>query len=142
MNIYLDIDGVIMANDKQPALHADEFIQHIVGQFPVYWLTTHCRIPNDNPLLMLSRFFSGETEKSLKQIRPAYWETLKTEAINFEHSFLWFDDDPIPEELEELTKRGVFESWVEVDLAKNVNQLRDELMLPRLYPRSSRNVIV
>jgi len=36
MNIYLDIDGVIPANDKQPALHADELVRHVVEQHAVH----------------------------------------------------------------------------------------------------------
>lgn len=43
MNIYLDIDGVILANDKQPALHAKEFLKYITDNYPTYWLTTHCK---------------------------------------------------------------------------------------------------
>ena len=82
MNIYLDIDGVILANDKQAALHADAFIAHIVENFPVYWLTTHC---------------------------------------------MRVGDDPIAEEREVLAQRGVLDSWVEIDLAKDPHQLREVL---------------
>lgn len=43
MNIYLDIDGVILANDLHKSNYADEFIKHLVNKYPVYWLTTHCK---------------------------------------------------------------------------------------------------
>ena len=43
MNIYLDIDAVILANDKQPALHVKEFVKYLTDNYPVFWLTTHCK---------------------------------------------------------------------------------------------------
>ncbi|OGM16531.1 hypothetical protein A2V56_00600 [Candidatus Woesebacteria bacterium RBG_19FT_COMBO_42_9] len=43
MNIYLDIDGVILANDKQAALYAKEFLKYVTDNYPTYWLTTHCK---------------------------------------------------------------------------------------------------
>ena len=132
MNIYLDIDGVILANDKQAALHADEFIAHLVNNFPVYWLTTHCMRVGDDPLLMLSGFFGAETLELLKKVKPTQWDTLKTEAIDFSQPFLWFDDDPLAEEREELAQRGVLESWVEIDLANDPHQLREILKHAKL----------
>ena len=132
MNIYLDIDGVILANDKQSALHADVFIRHIVDNFPVYWLTTHCRNQGDDPVPTLARYFDEMTVKYLKRIKPAYWDMLKTEAIDFTQPFLWFDDDPLETEKEYLLQRGVLGSWIEVDLSKNVDQLREILKVPLL----------
>ncbi|MEX1112173.1 MAG: hypothetical protein WEC84_01810 [Candidatus Andersenbacteria bacterium] len=133
MNIYLDIDGVILANDKQPALHADEFIGHLVDNFPVYWLTTHCRFEGDNPVLHLSQFFSNDTVRQLKRVKPAYWDMLKTEGIDFNQPFIWFDDDPLETEKEFLAQRNILSSWVEVDLSKNVHQLRELLKTPALH---------
>jgi hypothetical protein len=127
MNIYLDIDGVILANDKQPALHAPDFITCAVNNFPVYWLTTHCRNIGDDPLPMLSNFFSMDTLVYLKRIKPTQWDTLKTEAIDFAQPFLWFDDDPLASEREVLNRRGVLDSWREVDLAKDQNLLQKEI---------------
>lgn len=124
MDIYLDIDGVILANDKQPALHADEFIRHLVSSYPVYWLTTHCQNPGDDPTTLLSQFFSEDTIALLKQIKPTQWDLLKTEAIDFSRPFRWIDDDLLPEEETVLRQQEVLDSWVEVDLASNPHQLR------------------
>ncbi len=128
MNIYLDIDGVILANDKQPALHADEFIKHIVENHDVYWLTTHCRNPGDDPIPMLSRFFDDPTVACLKQIEPSYWDILKTEAVDFSRPFLWIDDDCLEAERTVLEQHNVFDSWIEVNLAKDPHQLRTLLL--------------
>ena len=65
MNIYLDIDGVILANDKQIANYSEDFIKHLVTNHNVYWLTTHCR---GNTLY---------TCNLLKKILPTYWEINK-----------------------------------------------------------------
>ena len=42
-NIYLDIDGVLLANDLNPANHANEFLKKVLTEYPdtTYWLTTH-----------------------------------------------------------------------------------------------------
>lgn len=129
MNIYLDIDGVILANDKQTALHAEEFIEHIVENFPVFWLTTHCRNPGDGPVPTLARFFDDETVEYLKRIKPAYWDVLKTEAIDFKQPFRWIDDDLLDSEREVLEEHGALNSWIEIDLARDQHQLKKLVFL-------------
>jgi len=125
MNIYLDIDGVLLANDRQPALHADTFIKHLVTHHDVYWLTTHCRSLADDPVKnVLEPFFKRETVELLYRIKPTRWDMLKTEAINFDEPFLWFDDQPQASDLVDLRKHDALESWVEVDLAADPEFLR------------------
>ena len=44
MNIYLDVDGVLLNHDGTLANHADEFLAAMVHSgHPVHWLTTRCR---------------------------------------------------------------------------------------------------
>lgn len=125
-NIYLDIDGVLLANDKNPAKHADEFIKYVVENYPVYWLTTHCKADDNYAAELLERYFLENTMKYIRQIKPTVWNTWKTEAIDFSSPFLWFDDDLFEKEREELEKHGALENWIEVDLRK------DEIMLGKL----------
>lgn len=125
-NIYLDIDGVLLANDKNPATHADEFIEYVVSNYPTYWLTTHCKSKDNYAADLLSRYFSEETMKYIRQIKPTIWSTWKTEGIDFSKPFLWFDDDLFEKEREELLKHKVLENWIEVDLRK------DEAILGKL----------
>jgi hypothetical protein len=122
-NIYLDIDGVILANDKQQARFADQFIKHVVTNYRVYWLTTHCRKNFNETIPLLSSFFVGETLDYLKKIVPTEWEVNKTEAIDFSSPFLWFDDDLYDGERQDLLKYNVLENWIQVDLGKNQNHL-------------------
>lgn len=126
-NIYLDIDGVLLANDLTPAKYAPEFIKLILTKFPdtTYWLTTHCQGDAAVPVQHIGHLFDAETVALLKQIKPTSWEVAKTRAIDFEQPFLWFDDDLFYEEKQDLIKHGVMDSWIEVNLSRNENQLSD-----------------
>jgi hypothetical protein len=121
---YLDIDGVILANDKQIANHSNEFIRYLVNNYDVYWLTTHCKGDSNYTIRFLSNFFEPEILELLKKIKPTNWQTWKTEAIDFESGFLWFDDQVFDEEINVLKQNNKFDSWVQIDLSKNVDQLK------------------
>ena len=123
MNIYLDIDGVILAAEIHPSLHAEEFIKYIVDNHKVIWLTTHCRNPGDDPVPMLARYFDEETVEYLKKIKPAYWEESKTEGIDFTKEFKWIDDDLFEFEKEELEKHNALDSFIKVNLYDDPEQL-------------------
>lgn len=122
-NIYLDIDGVLLANEANPAKYADEFIKRVVSSFPTYWLTTHCRQGENYTLSLLSRFFSKATMEYLRLIKPTEWNTNKTEGIDFSVPFLWFDDDLYEGEREDLEKHNVLDNWIEVNLSKDEEAL-------------------
>lgn len=124
MKIYLDIDGVILANDKQKANFADEFIKSIVTNHDVYWLTTHCHGGENYTVELLSQFFGPETMKYIKKIKPTNWDTWKTDAIDFNEDFLWFDDQVFEEEIRVLKEHNKFDSWIQIDLSKNPDQLK------------------
>src|SRR3972149_467890 len=125
MNIYLDIDGVILANDIQEAKHSKEFIKYLTDNHNVYWLTTHCKGDAEYTVNFVRRYFDPETIELLKKIKPTNWDTLKTEAIDFDKPFLWFDDQLFDSEKDELDCRNLLDSWIEIDLSKNVDQLKD-----------------
>ena len=40
-SLYLDIDGVLLANEENLTIGAIEFIKYAADNFEVYWLTTH-----------------------------------------------------------------------------------------------------
>jgi hypothetical protein len=125
MNIYLDIDGVILANDLQPAKYAKEFLKFITDNYDVYWLTTHCKGDAEYTVNHINRFFDIETISLLKKIMPTNWNTWKTEAIDFSKPFIWFDDQVFDFEKRDLEKHNTLASWVKVDLSKNVDQLKE-----------------
>lgn len=121
--IYLDIDGVLLANDSNPANYAKEFIEYVVSRYPVYWLTTHCQGDASTPIKHIEHLFDKETVQLLKQVLPTTWGVAKTEAIDFSTPFLWFDDDLYPDEREALLGRDMLDNWIEVNLSKNPNAL-------------------
>ena len=55
----------------------------------------------------MNRFFSEDTMKYIRQIKPNYWDVYKTEGIDFSSPFLWFDDDLYEGERIELLKHNV-----------------------------------
>lgn len=125
MNIYLDIDGVILANDKQASLHVKEFLKYVTDNYPTYWLTTHCKGDSSYTIKLLSRFLDSETIEIARKIMMTNWSLSKTEAIDFNSPFLWFDDYLFDFEIQDLIKHNALNRWVKVDLSDNINQLLD-----------------
>lgn len=122
--IYLDIDGVLLANELYPALHAKVFIKYVTDNYDVYWLTTHCQGDARHTIKHLSNLFDDETLRALEKVKSTKWDVAKTEAIDFTGPFLWFDDDLYLEEKEDLEKHNAMAGWVEVDLANDPEQLK------------------
>ena len=106
VNIYLDIDGVLLANDLNPARYANDFLRKILAEYPstTYWLTTHCNGDSNVPIQHIGHLFDSDVQELMKLIKPTKWETAKTRGIDFSKPFLWFDDDLFFEEKQELEK--------------------------------------
>jgi hypothetical protein len=125
MNIYLDIDGVLLT--KQGGFEANylyEFLKFVTENHDCYWLTSHCKGDAESVLRHLK--YNKVSEKSLellKKVKPTNFELAKTEAIDFSKDFLWFDDYIFDREKEDLIKHNAFENWIKVDLRKNENML-------------------
>ena len=129
-DIYLDIDGVILANEENLSIGAAEFIKFAADNFNVYWLTTHCMAGDANHAVWyVLRAGDKSLRPYLDKFKPTTWNLMKTEAIDFSKEFLWFDDDCYSGERLELSKQKVFNSWIEVDLMKYPDQLKHELKL-------------
>lgn len=118
MNIYLDIDGVILTKEGKQMPYLKEFLQYIFNRFPtsVYWLTTHCK---DGTTGWLFKHLDGKLDEINKRyvmrVKPTKWETLKTEAIDFNKEFLWFDDNALTVEQKVLELNRKLDSWVKVE---------------------------
>lgn len=125
-NIYLDIDGVLLINEKQAAPYADDFLQAILNKFSgtTYWLTTHNWQGENRAKEVLAPHLQDDTVKLLDNIKPSEWGELKTDAIDFNKDFLWFDDDLWPDELEILEDNNASHRFVMVDLNKDPEQLK------------------
>jgi len=123
-NVYLDIDGVLLANDLNPANYVHEFLEKVTSTYPTYWLTTHCKGDAGTAINRLSLVFPPETMALLKDVKATNWDLAKTEAIDFSKPFLWFDDDLFYEEKQDLLSHDRIDNCVEVDLKKDPNHLR------------------
>jgi hypothetical protein len=122
--LYLDIDGVLLMNKQtKPADDSNLFIEYIVGKFDCFWLTTHCKGDAGNAIKYLAEYFDEKILKILTEIKATNWTTLKTEAIDFSHEFVWIEDYPFNSEKEVLLSYNQLDSLVLVDL-NNINELR------------------
>lgn len=126
MNVYLDIDLVLLVDEHNASNYAHEFLEYVHEHYPdsTYWLTTHCKGDATTAVERLRQVFDPKTVKLIQDIKPTNWETAKTEGIDFSQPFLWFDDDLFDDEREELVKHGVLDNCVLVDLRKDPNQLQ------------------
>ncbi|MCR4324412.1 MAG: hypothetical protein NUV69_01860 [Candidatus Curtissbacteria bacterium] len=120
INVYIDIDGVILTKGVIPALHLDEFLKYILHNYSVFWLTSRSQ-----PVKYLSQFLDSSTISLLQKVQPTNFRLDKTEAINFSKRFFWLECEIFASELNMLNKHGEYKSWIEVNLMKNPNQLRD-----------------
>lgn len=126
MNIYLDIDGVLLANESHAANYADELIQAALKAYPdsVYWLTTHNWKGQDTYKDVLTPVLKPETVALLDKIKPTVWDELKTEGIDFSKRFLWLDDDLWEDELKDLENHNATDNFILIDLDKDPDQLK------------------
>ncbi len=95
MNIYLDIDGVILGTES-PEKDIINLINYLLKHYKnnTYWLTTHCRNDYNHcaKWLKQNNFPSGLADKMDRIIQPTNWSVMKTEAIDMDQDFVWFDD--------------------------------------------------
>lgn len=120
MKIYLDVDGVILDKHLNPSQCLHEFVEYVTEHYDCYWATTHVTDGSTEHLfrVLTRQNVPEETLELLKKVKGARWDMLKTEVIDFESEFLWFEDMPTTGEVEMLKKHGVENSLVWIDRAK------------------------
>lgn len=116
MKIYLDIDGVLLTKKQTLPKDASSFIQFTIENYDCYWLTTHCRNGSNQAITYLSQFYSGKNLELLKKVKPTSWDTLKTEAIDFDSEFFWLDDYPFEAEKKVLRSKGKENALLQINL--------------------------
>jgi hypothetical protein len=129
MNIYLDIDGVILTKEGKPAKNLNLVLDYLTNNHKVYWLTTHCKGNAKDTVNYITRYFKPETIKYLNKISATNWRTNKTEAINFNKDFFWLDDYIIDSERKELIKNNSWSSYIDIDLKHNPDILKFFFMM-------------
>ncbi len=133
MNIYLDIDNTLITSngyETTPANHLKEFLDYMLKNHSVYWLSTHCNGDADTAASYISRFINGDFGDQVLQIKPTKWKVLKTEAINLNEDFIWFDDILTYGEQKVLEKYNKLGSFVKVDFKDNPDIFLDFIEKP------------
>ncbi|KUK77504.1 MAG: hypothetical protein XD93_0287 [candidate division WS6 bacterium 34_10] len=127
MKIYLDIDGVILTKEGKQMPFLKEFLLYVfnLAGDEVYWLSTHCKDGNtDRVIQHLEGKVEDDVLEVLKIVRGTKWEDLKTEGIDLNSEFLWFDDNIFESEyrvLEELNK-----DYCLIKVEENLEELVEE----------------
>lgn len=131
MNIYLDIDGVLISDSLQsygtPTKYIVDFLRFVTTHHDCYWLTTHCMNGENHVEEFLQKKLPSEVMPYIKLIKPLDWQEWKTEAIDFSKDFRWIDDDVYEPEIEMLKKHNCEDKLIRVNLQENPNQLKDIL---------------
>lgn len=133
MNIYLDIDGVLIAKDKRPANGVAEFLEFITENFSCYWLTTHCRDGNSRHAIDYVHETTKIDRSILEKINPSKpWNNYKTSAIDFSQDFRWLDDLLLAGEIKMLERHNALNKIIRVLLQDDPNSLIEikELLTP------------
>lgn len=95
LNIYFDIAGVLLWTNS-PKEDIIELLEYCLSNYPnsTYWLTTYCMGGNNRTNYALQGKFPNElVERVYNTFLPTDWHSLKTEAIDFNSDFVWFDDN-------------------------------------------------
>ena len=126
-NLYLDVDGVLFDEQGKPALDVVRFLNYIMEQYDVYWLTTHCKGDPRNVQAYVNRYLPG-VEQYVMKIKPTTWDRHKTEGIDFSKDFIWLDDNPSPFDREVLVKNKCLKSLKIVTLYDNEYNLMEDVI--------------
>lgn len=124
MNVYLDINGVVLTKDHAQAYFLKELLELLLSKHQVFWLTTHCQGESESTISYLSQYLDIEMLELTKRIKHTSWKTFKSEAIDFSQKFIWLDDYLMDSEKDVLRKHNVLESWIPIDLKENPKQLQ------------------
>ena len=96
MNIYLDIDGVLIDTKGYKQMpYLKEFLTTVfdISNNNVYWLSTHTKNgENDKALYYLKEVLDKDIFNMVRGIKNTKWYDLKTQGIDLNSDFLWFDD--------------------------------------------------
>ena len=132
MKIYLDIDGVLLDTKGYKQMpYLKEFLTTVfnISNGEVYWLSTHTKHgDSDIALYHLEEELEKDILEMIKGIKNTKWNVLKTEGIDINSDFLWFDDVIFQAEYNYLESIGKESCLIKVEnnLEEIVELLKDE----------------
>ena len=116
IKLYLDIDGVLLKRDCTLAADAKEFLEWAVDNLDCFWLTTRDRRGHEK---IITAFGNQLPETLIRRIHATTWETLKTEAIDFESNFYLIDDGLLATERQIVGNR-----WLPVNVNRDPDGIK------------------
>ena len=115
--IYFDIDGALKstASPKEDIMMLLRYcLDNYAGS--IYWLTTHCRSGENHTNFALRGEFPDDLVDELyEKFLPTDWEVMKTEAIDMDSDFVWFDDNLFETEKMVLTHNYVLDGFFKMN---------------------------
>ena len=118
MNVYLDIDGVLLTKQHKIPEGAESLIRYLTEHCNCFWLTTHCRTGTNKALDYLREFYPKALIDCLEKVEATNWSDLKTEGIDFTKDFVWLEDYPFESEKKVLIENDQLDALILVDLTK------------------------
>ncbi len=127
MKIYLDIDGVLLDHNYEQMSHLREFVKAVfdVAGDEVYWLSTHTKHGESDVALYHLEDLDRDILDMLKRVKNTKWDTLKTEGIDLDSEFIWFDDNVFNAEYRVLEK--VNKEYCLIKVENNLEEIVDLL---------------
>lgn len=111
--IYFDIDGVLKGT-ASPKADIVELLNYCLVHYSnsLYWLTTHCRGGvNDTRFALRGELPNDLVEALYTTFQPTDWGLLKTDAIDMDSDFVWFDDNLFESERQVLEANHVLDGF-------------------------------
>lgn len=103
VNIYLDIEQVLILNDGHIVPHVKNFLKTITTH-NVYWLTANNGGNNEFELKRLVPLLDNDEINLISLINHCKWDMIRTDAIDFSQPFLWFTHSVDEFEMEDLQR--------------------------------------
>jgi len=130
MKIYLDIDGTMIHEERwdldNPAAAGLEDFIVALRPYDTYWLTTHCTTGDpEKARQIMKKLLPESLHPDIDRIKGTVWTDMKTEALDWQSDFIWFDNDIFAAEWKALEKCNQNQSVVQVDLRTNPEHLRE-----------------
>lgn len=135
--LYLDVDGVLWDVDEtgyHGAPGVAEFMDFALEHYEVRWCTSWGTSGRLRPAsLELLAEWTGVAVSIWTQVRPSRgWRDLKTETVDWDEvdrgrTFIWIEDELLPEERAVLVGRGIEDWYIHADVLKDPNALLNAL---------------
>jgi len=116
MKLFIDIDGVLLRKNQQAAPNLLSLLTFSQQNFECFWLTTHCKGDAQTAVRYLCHHVGSDMLPFIMHIQPTYWDTLKTEAIDFQQPFYWLGDYALLAEKQALMKNKCLDRLIDVNL--------------------------